>query len=131
MRRKLAGKRPSGPPDPNSPRGGGTVRQSVRLDGARAEYAGAGGTAGRLRATRPRISAVIIAAIGCVLIAVNDRTVRIERNYYPMLMLFGPVCVLYGLAGAIDPKTLNPGALPDGRSKTLYRSLLAAVVAAG
>jgi len=54
-----------------------------------------------------------------------------EHNFYPMLMLFGPVCVLVGIAGAIDPRVLNQTAIQTNRTRAIARIVLVVLVVAG
>jgi len=82
-------------------------------------------------AARPRIASLILALIGFVLTYVNYRTVLNEHNFYPMLMLFGPVCVLVGIAGAIDPRVLNQTAIQTNRTRAIARIVLVVLVVAG
>jgi hypothetical protein len=85
----------------------------------------------RFRAAKPRIIALVIAFIGFILVLVNHRTVVHERNYYPMLMLFGPVCILFGLAGAIEPRIMNrAGIQTDGRT-IVFKVISIAIVLIG
>jgi uncharacterized membrane protein len=85
----------------------------------------------KLLAARPRIAALIIAVIGYVLTEVNRLTVLRERNVYPMLMLFGPVCILYGLAGAIDPRIMDLSGTPPARPIVVARGIVIVIVLAG
>ena len=82
-------------------------------------------------AARPRIAALIIAFVGYVLTEVNRLTVLRERNFYPMLMLFGPVCILFGIAGAIDPRVMNQAGVEQARTKNIFRAISVAIVLAG
>src|SRR4051794_24779310 len=100
-------KRPAGAGDSNSR--GEQPRQSAPPAQVPAGKRGLFNTRGL--AARPRMAALIIAVIGFVLTEVNRETVRNERHFYPVLLLFGPVCALYGIGGVIDPRVLNPGAI--------------------
>jgi hypothetical protein len=80
---------------------------------------------------KPRVAALIMALIGFVLVAVNHQTVLKERHYYPMLMLFGPVCILIGIAGAIAPGLLNQSGIQTGHSTALSRLVTLALVLIG
>lgn len=132
MRRRLAGKQANSAPNRDSPKSGSTARPGAPLQGARVAYTGDGGpVSSRLRSLRPRVYALVIAAIGGVLISVNDRTVQVDRHYYPMLMLFGPVCVLVGVAGAICPPVLKPAEAPDDRTRAILMVILIALVLTG
>lgn len=82
-------------------------------------------------AARPRIAALIIALIGFVMAEVNRLAVRNERQFYPMLMLFGPACILFGIAGAIDPRVMNQAGIQEPRTLVLFRAIMVAVVLAG
>ena len=84
-----------------------------------------------LQTLKPRIISLTIAFIGFVLAAVNHRTVINERNFYPMLLLFGPVCVLIGIGGAIDPRILNQTEVEPARAVTMFRAISIALVLAG
>lgn len=85
----------------------------------------------RSLSARPRVAALIVAFIGFVFSAVNHRTVLNERNYYPMLMLFGPVCMLIGIAAAIEPRILNPSGIQAGRGVAVFRALTLLIVLIG
>ncbi len=85
----------------------------------------------RKLAAKPRIAALVIAFIGYVLTFVNYRTVWNERNYYPMLMLFGPVCILFGIVGAVEPRMMNPSGVQAGRATMLFRTMLLVIVLCG
>jgi hypothetical protein len=82
-------------------------------------------------AAKPRVAALVIAFIGFILILVNHKTVVNERNYYPMLMLFGPVCVLFGIAGAVEPRIMNQSGIPTGRDTAVYRAISIVIVLIG
>ena len=87
----------------------------------------------RFRRAKPRVIALVIAFIGFILLLVNHKTVVNERNYYPMLMLFGPVCVLFGLTGAIEPRIMNQVGVPTGQNTLVFKiiSLTTAVIGLG
>jgi hypothetical protein len=80
---------------------------------------------------KPRLAALIIAIIGVVLLAVNHRTVVGEHNYYPMLMLFGPVCILVGIVGAIAPGILDQSGIQTGHTSAVNRIVTLVIVAVG
>ena len=75
--------------------------------------------------------ALIIAFIGFVLTAVNHFTVMNERHFYPMLLLFGPVCILFGVIGAIEPRIMNQTGIQTGHSAAVYRLALIGIVLFG
>ena len=85
----------------------------------------------RSRTAKPRIVALILAFIGFVLAGVNHQTVMTERHYYPMLMLFGPVCALFGIAGAIDPRVMNQSGVQTEYTVAIFRLIAIGLVITG
>lgn len=75
--------------------------------------------------------ALVIAFIGFVLIGVNHNTVVSERHFYPLLLLFGPVCVLFGLLGAVEPRIMNQTGIQTGHTVAVFRIATVMVVLAG
>ncbi len=125
---------PGSKPQPSRTPGEQTRPRSQGGQSGQKPKPGAGGRSAsgtRFIAARPRIAALVIAFIGYVFLAVNHQTVLNERNFYPMLLLFGPVCILFGLAGAIEPRVMSQTRIQSARTQLVFRAIMVAIVLAG
>ncbi len=123
-------RRPPAPRETSAEAKGRISRQSVPRQPP-AALGRTGPPAPRGLAARPRAIALVIAAIGFVLTEVNRETVRNERHFYPMLLLFGPACILFGIAGAIDPRVMNQSGIEAPRTANSFRAVMLGTVVAG
>lgn len=80
---------------------------------------------------KPRVAAVAIIAAGVLLLAINHNTIVREHSFYPAAILFGPVCLLFGALGLIDPRLLNRDGIQTGHQSAIRQAISVVVVLFG
>ena len=76
----------------------------------------------------PRAGAVVAILIGFFLVAVNHIMITGSSHSYHAFALFGgPICILLGIAGAVEPRILRQDGLRTGHETAVFR-LIAGVL---